>query len=47
MFREALLDYWDGACAVTDLYLPEALRARVAPAHQPFLHRHREHVFQS
>lgn len=26
-FREALLDYWGGACAVTGLALPEVLRA--------------------
>lgn len=27
VFREALLDYWGGACAVTGLALPEVLRA--------------------
>ena len=27
VFREALLDYWEGACAVTGLVLPEVLRA--------------------
>ncbi len=27
VFREALLDYWGGACAVTGLTLPEVLRA--------------------
>lgn len=27
VFREALLDYWEGACAVTGLALPEVLRA--------------------
>ena len=27
LFRQALLDYWGGACAVTGLDLPEALRA--------------------
>lgn len=27
VFRKALLDYWDGACAVTGLALPEVLRA--------------------
>lgn len=27
VFREALLDYWGGACAVTALALPEVLRA--------------------
>jgi hypothetical protein len=27
VFREALLDYWRGACAVTGLSLPEVLRA--------------------
>jgi ribosomal protein L34 len=27
VFREALLDYWDGACAVTGLALPDVLRA--------------------
>lgn len=27
VFREALLDYWGGACAVTGLVLPEVLRA--------------------
>lgn len=26
-FREAMLDYWGGACAVTGLTLPEVLRA--------------------
>lgn len=26
-FRDALMDYWGGACAVTGLTLPEALRA--------------------
>jgi hypothetical protein len=26
-FRQALLDYWGGACAVTGISLPEALRA--------------------
>ena len=27
VFRQALIDYWGGACAVTGLDLPEALRA--------------------
>jgi predicted restriction endonuclease len=27
LFRQALMDYWGGACAVTGLDLPEALRA--------------------
>lgn len=27
LFRQALMDYWDGTCAVTGLDLPEALRA--------------------
>lgn len=27
LFRQALMDYWAGACAVTGLDLPEALRA--------------------
>lgn len=27
VFREALLDYWGGACAVTGLAIPEVLRA--------------------
>jgi hypothetical protein len=27
LFRQALIDYWGGACAVTGLDLPEALRA--------------------
>lgn len=27
LFREALLDYWDGQCAVTGLAIPELLRA--------------------
>jgi len=27
VFREALMDYWGGACAVTGLALPEVLRA--------------------
>lgn len=27
VFREALLDYWGGACAVTELDLPDVLRA--------------------
>lgn len=27
LFRKALIDYWEGACAVTGLDLPEALRA--------------------
>jgi putative restriction endonuclease len=27
LFRQALMDYWGGACAVTGLYLPELLRA--------------------
>lgn len=27
VFRDALLDYWDGACAVTGLALPDVLRA--------------------
>lgn len=27
LFREMLLDYWDGRCAVTGLALPEVLRA--------------------
>ena len=27
VFREALLEYWGGACAVTDLDLPDVLRA--------------------
>lgn len=26
-FREALMDYWDGACAVTGITVPEMLRA--------------------
>ena len=26
-FREALMDYWDGACAVTGIQLPQVLRA--------------------
>lgn len=26
-FRHAMLDYWDGACAVTGINIPEALRA--------------------
>lgn len=27
LFRQALMDYWGGACAVSGLYLPELLRA--------------------
>jgi hypothetical protein len=27
LFRQALMDYWGGACAVTGLHLPELLRA--------------------
>ena len=34
-FREALLDYWGGACAVTGLDLPEILRASHA---KPWAH---------
>ena len=26
-YQQAMLDYWDGACAVTGLALPQALRA--------------------
>jgi len=31
-FREAMLDYWGGACAVTGVALPQALRASHAKA---------------
>lgn len=31
-FRQAMLDYWGGACAVTGVALPEALRASHAKA---------------
>jgi hypothetical protein len=27
VFRDALMDYWEGACAVTGIHLPEILRA--------------------
>jgi len=32
LFRQALMDYWGGACAVTGLHLPELLRASHAKA---------------
>jgi len=35
VFREALLDYWGGACAVTGLALPDVLRASHA---KPWAH---------
>lgn len=31
-FRQAMLDYWGGACAVTGMALPQALRASHAKA---------------